>query len=479
MEMDSCLQLGDDKSSEGLKKLHPARTLPFDELCAIASSYVQQNKIERSVDAETGLETYSYLISDSKCDNSSVDLTLSMFRGLILHPESKTVVATPFVRFFRSKMFDLNSRANRVVRASVKYDGSLIIAFRWKGDLLTSTRRRMNSEQAVIARDILRQSLPVQQEFREGWTYLLELIGGNNMHISQYATTQSLVLLSVFDSDGIEVDVSERVSIAERAELLYPTTIYGYIKDIADIAQGQGIVSAAPADSEGWVVEDPMDGARFKLINSSWDKTSIAVKSLVHPCVVWRSLLMCNFQSLQSNPYLPLHARKEMNLMADAIISNALGPIRTLICKHVSASTYQSVGCDGCSCGSCEGLAHCQKCWILIAAGFAECYYCLDKESSSLPLRQRDQAATSSKFPVPHTSLITAVKAKDPISVVSLLSLADDMDVSVDVEDIVVRSTAGSQWDCSSMLPIDEQGDNVRTVYFSIFVVVHTYTISW
>ena len=633
MEMESSLQLANesgaesaDQKSSNESKLHPARSLPFDELYAMACAYVQGKKIERSIDAATGLEIYSYLVLESTaadndasesmkrhrarirskvrsyydndieltnsedlekivdtlafesnkfvgciekscgcCDGlahcrhcwvligagftecyyclrnqseryssltktqdpsseDSEDPTLSMFRGLILHPESKTVVATPFVRFFRSKMFDLNSRANRVVRASVKYDGSLIIAFRWKGDLLTSTRRRMSSEQAVVARAILQQSAPVQREFREGWTYLLELVGGSNVHISQYATTQCLVLLSVFDSDGIEVDISERVSIAERAGLLFPPTIYGYIKDIADIAQGQGIiVGEASANSEGWVVEDPMDGARFKLINSSWDKTSIAVKSLVHPCVVWRSLLMCSFQSLQSHPYLPPHARKEMNLMADAIINNAMGPIRNLIYKHSTKCSHGSVydkwprgsasselavpflnskpeindvldknsvndialtncedyynitralseesarcsGCDGRRCGSCDGLAHCQKCWILIAAGYTECYYCLHKGLSSFPLRLRDQPMTSSKVLVSQVSMMKAVKIKDPIATVSLLSSADYMGVAMDVEDILARSTTPSQWDCSSMFPSEEG----RYVYNSV-----------
>ena len=293
---------------------------------------------------------------------------LSMFRGLVLHPESKTVVATPFVRFARRKKIDLNSCANRVVRASVKYCGSLIIAFRWKGDILTSTRRRINSAQAVTARVILQQSLLVQQEFREGWSYLLELIGGSNVH--------SLVLLSVFDSDGYEVGISERISIADRAGLLYPTTICGYMNEIADVAQGQSILSEAPTDSEGWVVEDLMDGTRFKLLNSSLEETNIAVRSLVHPCVVWRSLLMCYFQSLQSNPYLPLHAKKEMNLMADAIINNALIPIRNLIYKYLRDDSIgpkwskldvtkdvlekcsRCKGCDGCNCESCQRLVH-------------------------------------------------------------------------------------------------------------------------
>ena len=618
------METEDDESSDDANglALHPARSMPFDELYTIASTYVESKKIERSLDTETGLEIYSYFtpafvvadngsksmkryhsemkakissyydndivltnledmqkVMDSlslessqyagcseqscgccdglahcrrcwiligagftKCHyclrnqsdiyNSSTrvgagedlssegedDPTLSMFRGLILHPQSKTVIATPFVRFFKSKMFDLNARANRVVRASVKYDGSLIIAFKWQGDLFTSTRRRMNSEQAAVARDILRQSALAQREFKEGWTYLLELVGGNNVHLSQYPIAQCLVLLSVYNSSGVEVDFSERVSIAERAGLLYPTTIYGYIKDIANIAQGRGgIVCEAPAGSEGWVVEDPMDGARFKMINSNWDKTSIAVKSLVHPCVVWRSLLMCNFQTLQSNPNLPNHARKEMNLMADAIINNALSPIRNLIHKHFNTScanetvydtwprasssskwafslckdtkadvsdildedcendialtncedfykitsyladeSNRHFGCDGHSCGSCQGLAHCKKCWILIAAGFTECFYCLH-EGSSYPLRLRDMTTSLSKRQVSQTSMVTAVMMKNPITAVSILALADEMEAPMDMEDILARSTTPPQWAISSMLPSDEE----------------------
>jgi hypothetical protein len=60
--------------------------------------------------------------------------------------------------------------------------------------------------------------------------------------------------------------------------------------------------------------------------------------------------------------------------------------------------------------------------------------------------------------------MMMAVKTKDPIATVSLLSLAADMDVSMDVEDILAGSSTSSQWDCSSMLPNDDGQDVYNSV---------------
>eukprot|EP00597_Dinobryon_sp_UTEXLB2267_P009990 CAMPEP_0170099968 /NCGR_PEP_ID=MMETSP0020_2-20130122/1358_1 /TAXON_ID=98059 /ORGANISM="Dinobryon sp., Strain UTEXLB2267" /LENGTH=793 /DNA_ID=CAMNT_0010322733 /DNA_START=834 /DNA_END=3215 /DNA_ORIENTATION=+ len=426
MEIDSNLAII-DTSPVNCRKRHPARCMPFAVLYSTAMDLVQRRQVERTVDEVTGLEIFSYLIGDS-VDGIKSDVDISMSRGLILHSPSESILATPFVRFFRAKSTDFQFRSNRVVRASVKYDGSLIIAFKWNGELYTSTRRRMNSEQALVARNILRQSVRVQSELKDGWTYLLELIGGDNLHVSQYPMSLCLVLLTALNCEGIEVDVDERMDIAERADLLYLHTIYGYIDDIASISQGRGVVCDVPLHTEGWVVEDPVDGTRFKMINNSWEKASIAVKSLVNPCVVWHALSMCTFQSLQSNPDLPPHAKVEINLMADAIVSNAMIPIRSLIREYKFVKENKKVLFGGES-GKEAAVTKLDLELTMPGDDLQEC----DPESI-------------------HDKLIKAAKKKDVLALVSLLSLAVRLGVKVDVKEVVRQSVPVSEWNCTFMV---------------------------
>jgi hypothetical protein len=73
---------------------HPARSMPFDELYAAVQAAVAAGEVECTADETSGLEVYCYNMSEPPRS-----LTAALCRGLVLHPDSKTVVATPFVRF--------------------------------------------------------------------------------------------------------------------------------------------------------------------------------------------------------------------------------------------------------------------------------------------------------------------------------------------------------------------------------------------
>jgi hypothetical protein len=212
---------------------HPARGLPFQELQACIMERVEAGAVERWVEEGSGLEVFSY--TGSAAGDPAV---AAMCRGLVLHPPSSTVVATPFVRFtelpgpaapvvsssasraaaevpggacsvcgcsarvdaegdricfcdscwggcshpaasgeHRSRSSSSSSstavdapaevqqigsssssssgstapplpNSSSPAAASFKVDGSLAIAFQWQGELMVTTRRRMDSEQA-------------------------------------------------------------------------------------------------------------------------------------------------------------------------------------------------------------------------------------------------------------------------------------------------------------------------------------------
>jgi hypothetical protein len=91
---------GSDSGSDGSSAaaaaaaVHPARSLPFEELRSSVMERVEAGEVERWVDEASGLEVFSYTGAPAVGDRVA-----AMRRGLVLHPPSGSVVATPFVRF--------------------------------------------------------------------------------------------------------------------------------------------------------------------------------------------------------------------------------------------------------------------------------------------------------------------------------------------------------------------------------------------
>ena len=349
--------------------IHPSRLMEFDHLMSAVDTLISFELVEKYTDPETGLEVYSYCdrsgisvnditipkeLFERKLSNNTMNATYlkDICRGLVVHPPTQTIVATPFVRFRKPTQGEIQSRSDRIVRASPKLDGSLIIAFIWNDKLYTSTRRRMNSEQAIWARSYLRSSQLVLQEFKPQWTYALELIGGDNKHVIDYTVEQSLVLLTAWNAQGVESSYEERLQIAQRAGLpvasiftgrlqefmatvsVQPTIPHEDVETVSNIhstTNNNGLLAGPmPASFEGWVIEDSADGRRFKLINPEWDRASSIIKLLVHPAVVWDAIRMNKLDKLIKHDYLPNHAKIEIDKMAYAIACQFDFPIFVL-----------------------------------------------------------------------------------------------------------------------------------------------------
>jgi RNA ligase len=108
---------------------HPARKMSFDHLW----DGLQKAKAERLVIENIGYDGLRLYCYSNSCvyDDGWNDITL-LARGLILDPESKRIVATPFPKFFnvgesKTTIPDLPFETLE------KIDGSLIILF-WHND---------------------------------------------------------------------------------------------------------------------------------------------------------------------------------------------------------------------------------------------------------------------------------------------------------------------------------------------------------
>lgn len=213
---------------------HPVKRMDFDTLFFQIALLVQSGVVEEFNDEQTGLRVYNtYTHMSEDCDGSVVDESimqvLDICRGLVLHPPSKTIVASPFVRFRRIDKYDIDSRTDRLIKLSCKYDGTLIIAFLWNDQVFTSTKRRMNSEQATLALNIIQASRSIREQLIEGWTYLFELIGDGNLHVCNYNVPLSLVLLTIINSDGVELSAGDKYGIAKDMDVLSSVAIYAHL----------------------------------------------------------------------------------------------------------------------------------------------------------------------------------------------------------------------------------------------------------
>lgn len=132
-------------------------------------------------------------------------------RGLVLDDDGH-VVARSFPKFFNvSEYGDAKPEwmQNRPDAVHEKYDGSLLLAFAYEGEVVTATRGSFESEQAREGAQILRASHPNLTEHvlaSPGLTFLCEVIYPANRIVVDYGGDERLVLLGVVNRAGNEMD---------------------------------------------------------------------------------------------------------------------------------------------------------------------------------------------------------------------------------------------------------------------------------
>ena len=294
------------------KIIHPARTTDSILLYSSIMAAVAEGRVERAVDADTGLEIFNHL---PHCGGTTTPVE-NMCRGLVWH-EGK-VVATPFVRFSNELLWPRDIETGR---ASFKVDGALAIAFLWNGEIHVTTRRRMDSQQAIWARDWLRTHVG-SDAFEPGWTYLLEAVFKDNAVVVQYAF-DAAVLLAAFAPDGTRLTHNGCTALARKmGVMLTPSIIMGELSELERmlIPPPPRNDDAPPPSYEGWIVTLQMDGSNTKRVIPAYKEASMA-KDKLHPLAVWdrvRTGGMARDEMLRSSR-LPAHHVVELTHILDAL----------------------------------------------------------------------------------------------------------------------------------------------------------------
>lgn len=132
-------------------------------------------------------------------------------RGLIL-TDRQEIVARPFAKFFNLEENQPQPIPfHEPFEVYEKMDGSLGILYYWKGEWQVATRGSFQSEQALIAKDVLYKKYSHTLGYlKPAYTYLVEIIYPSNRIVVDYGKQEDLVLLAVIDNyTGLDVGLSD------------------------------------------------------------------------------------------------------------------------------------------------------------------------------------------------------------------------------------------------------------------------------
>jgi RNA ligase len=171
-------------------------------------------------------------------------------RGLIVHKDTKEIIARPFRKFFNyeehTEKGDVLPNETPVVYA--KFDGSLGILYFWEGVPYIATRGSFTSDQALWATEYIRKTND-WMELDKNYTHLFEIIYPENRIVVNYDFSGLIHLASIHIETG--------KSIA-------PDSNYPLVGSIP-FTSYQDIKALNTKNEEGFVFHYPQSDFRVKI----------------------------------------------------------------------------------------------------------------------------------------------------------------------------------------------------------------------
>jgi RNA ligase len=257
--------------------IHPARTIPFAQLWHGLQRAKAEGLVQEVVSVD-GLRLYTYTrncIYEKRWDEISM-----LARGLILHPESQRVIATPYPKFFNA-----GERPEPIpslpFETFEKLDGSLIILFHFDGQWQTATKGSFVSDQAKWAAGWIQQH--DLSWLDKDTTYLAEAIYPENRILVHYPFSD-LVLHGAYRGDGAEVDYAALQAIGD--SLGWRVVARRQFKSLTELL---ALTKILPASEEGFVLRFE-NGLRLKVKGDEYCRIQRAVSRLT-PLAVWELMM--------------------------------------------------------------------------------------------------------------------------------------------------------------------------------------------
>ena len=230
------------------------------KLKEILDDYVSRDLIKSTSNGELTIYNYSQKTQFAGC---YWDYYTLMARGLILDNDSN-IIARPFKKFFNFNERPETSATQLPLdkpEASVKLDGSLIIAYKWKGEWKLATKGSFNSEQAIESMKILKEKhADTNFDKYSDLTLLFECIYDSNRIVINYENHRDLYLIGAVDKiGGYEYSYEEVHVIANELGFTVPNYFINSFDEVFEL------VKLDIKNTEGYVVYWPKTGLRMKI----------------------------------------------------------------------------------------------------------------------------------------------------------------------------------------------------------------------
>lgn len=250
--------------------IHPARTMPFEQLMAGLMAAKERGHVSEKQDGDLSLFVYSQSCTYEK----GWDEYTLLARGLIIDRAAQKVVATPFPKFFNHG--EMQDRIPDLpFETFEKVDGSLIIIYFYNGEWRTATKGSFNSAQAQWANKFLQQR--DLSELIPGWTYLAEAVYPENRIVVSY-DIEGLILLGIYDPTGQEIPphFAKARHVFSRVAAAHEYKHISYLLEHAKTLSSQ---------EEGFVLRFS-DGTRLKIKGDEYCRIHRLISN-VTPLAIW------------------------------------------------------------------------------------------------------------------------------------------------------------------------------------------------
>ena len=190
-----------------------------------------------------------------------------------------------------------------------------ILAFKLDGKVFTTTRRRMDSEQAVWAKAWI-QEHGIASHLEPGWTYMFEAVYPANRVVVNY-NFNGLVLLGAFTPHGAALGPGsdETFALAAKLGVVCPPSIC----DTAEVLRNTLPMkwSGPSTGPEGWVLLGH-DGTMSKWVSDHY-KEGCRKALLLHPLAVWDRIRCGGEDKVDLLNGLPQHLAHDMKAICTAL----------------------------------------------------------------------------------------------------------------------------------------------------------------
>lgn len=227
-----------------------------------------------------------------------------MARGLVIANDG-TIVSRPFKKFFNIEDYDYRF-PDGPFTIFEKLDGSAIVVSRYKGELIVNTLGSFESEQAAYARNMLESTYQdLVKNFKDGKTYIFEIIYPENQIVIKYQGEPRMVLLGIVDNETGDDDSLDSL------DWPYKPTVYHY-DSIDKLITSLG--RANFNNEEGYVVYFHQAKKRIKFKFQRYVEIH-RIRSNLTPTAIWE--LLRDGDSIAMIHDLPDEFINEINLIVD------------------------------------------------------------------------------------------------------------------------------------------------------------------